>query len=556
MTHLLAKVFEPKTNGPEMAVLLTSLLNIPVSSTTLVKEIEEHPNYPSLLSISDVLNSYGIENVGIRIDPAQFLNVPAPFLTQLQGQKSNTLFFTVVKEISNDFVLLFDPEKHRWAKLDLTNFLKRCSMIVLLAEAQEGAGEKNYKKIVLQERRKNIVNAASILSIPSIFIIAAMLVLAGHGLNALLAFIFSITTISGLAISSLLILYELDQYNPLLQQICSSGKKVNCGAVLQSKAAKVGGISWAALGFSYFMGMLLMPLFSGITDPTTVFVLSWINALAIFYVPFSIYYQWKVAKQWCTLCLAVQGILIVQFVISFIGQWYWLSNFSDITYQTPLRVIAAFVVPFIFINQFIPALQKAKENKRNYTELQKLKHNRQVFEAVLHKQKHLSNIPKGLGIRLGNSNASYKLIKVCNPYCKPCSKAHSPMEKLLENNPDIEIQILFTASNDKNDAMNLPVKHLLAIEEKYNEVVLKQALDDWYLAENKNYDTFAAKYPMLSELEKQELKIEKMKNWCDDASIISTPTFFVSISDEKDEPSYYQLPEIYNVADLKYFFSI
>ena len=86
--------------------------------------------------------------------------------------------------------------------------------------------------------------------------------------------------------------------------------------------------------------------------------------------------------------------------------------------------------------------------------------------------------------------------------------------------------------------------------------MIKQALDDWYLAENKNYEAFAAKYPMNGELKRQEAKIETMKNWCDKTEIAFTPTFFVSVPNDDGSTRYYQLPEIYTVADLKYFFSV
>jgi hypothetical protein len=81
-------------------------------------------------------------------------------------------------------------------------------------------------------------------------------------------------------------------------------------------------------------------------------------------------------------------------------------------------------------------------------------------------------------------------------------------------------------------------------------------LDDWYLAEKKDYEVFAAKYPMNGELKQQNAKVEAMKNWCDTTGIEFTPTFFVSMPSEGNETVYYQLPSIYSVVDLKYFFAV
>jgi uncharacterized membrane protein len=86
--------------------------------------------------------------------------------------------------------------------------------------------------------------------IPALIIIAEILAFKQSGAEVFLPSIFSLLTLSGCLVAILLLWYELDQHNPVLQQICSAGKKINCGAVLQSKASKILGISWSAIGFS------------------------------------------------------------------------------------------------------------------------------------------------------------------------------------------------------------------------------------------------------------------------------------------------------------------
>ena len=55
-----------------------------------------------------------------------------------------------------------------------------------------------------------------------------------------------------------------------------------------------------------------------------------------------------------------------------------------------------------------------------------------------------------------------------------------------------------------------------------------QALDDWYLAEKKDYDAFALKYPMNGELQQQKDKIIAMREWCDAMKIRATPTIYIN----------------------------
>ncbi len=68
---------------------------------------------------------------------------------------------------------------------------------------------------------------------------------------------------------------------------------------------------------------------------------------------------------------------------------------------------------------------------------------------------------------------------------------------------------------------------------------------------------FAARYLMNGELTEQSAKIEAMRSWCNKVKIEFTPTFFIALPANNLDGTiaYYQLPDIYSVADLKYFFS-
>jgi protein-disulfide isomerase len=173
-----------------------------------------------------------------------------------------------------------------------------------------------------------------------------------------------------------------------------------------------------------------------------------------------------------------------------------------------------------------------------------MKKDGRIFEALMAKQKKITGSTEGLGITLGNPQAQHTLVKVCNPYCGPCAKAHPEIHELIRQNSNIKVQVIFTATVEETDRRSKPVKHLLAIAEKQNEQLTKQALDDWYLPEKTDYEVFAAKYPMNGELNVQNAKVKAMQNWCEEVKIEVTPTFFVNG---------YQLPENYKVTDLTYF---
>jgi protein-disulfide isomerase len=132
---------------------------------------------------------------------------------------------------------------------------------------------------------------------------------------------------------------------------------------------------------------------------------------------------------------------------------------------------------------------------------------------------------------------------VCNPYCGPCAIAHPVLDEIIHNNKNVKLKLIFTATNDKDDKRGVAARHLLAIYEKHDALQTQQALDDWYLADRKDYNVFAAKYPLNGEIKKQEKEIEIMKEWCKEAEISFTPTLFING---------HRLPEKYKIEELKY----
>jgi protein-disulfide isomerase len=87
-----------------------------------------------------------------------------------------------------------------------------------------------------------------------------------------------------------------------------------------------------------------------------------------------------------------------------------------------------------------------------------------------------------------------------------------------------------------------PVKHLMALYEKKDKNLIQRALNDWYRSDEKDYEAFAGKYQLNGELQEQGHRLENMDSWCRKTGISFTPTFFVNG---------HQLPEVYNVEDLK-----
>ena len=301
-------------------------------------------------------------------------------------------------------------------------------------------------------------------------------------------------------------------------------------------------LSWSEIGFFYFTGGLLALLFAGSIVVDSIAIVAWLNILAIPYTVFSIYYQWRVAKQWCILCLVVQALLVSGGVNVIVNGLLFSSLHLSLSFI--VNIVMLYLLPVVIwfaIKPHIIKLQEAKNTKREYL---RIKFNIEIFDTLLKKQTPITVSAEGLGINLGNPAAANTLIKVCNPYCGPCARAHPKIESLLEQHNNLQVKIIFTVPNEEDNFITKPVRHLLAIEEKKDEAVIRKALDDWYLEEKKNYDFFASKYPMNGELSKQGDRIEAMDKWCKQMEVKATPTIFING---------YQLPDAYSIEDLQYF---
>ena len=350
----------------------------------------------------------------------------------------------------------------------------------------------------------------------------------------------------GIAASVLLLIYETDKNNVFVRNICSAGKQTNCDAVLDSKASKVWGISWAEIGFCYFAATTLWLLFPGISFNDKINGISIANVFAAPYILFSIYYQWKVLKQWCPLCLTVQAALLLELIWSIANFWATSIPFHlliDSVFLWKMLSLAFCVfLPIVAWYGIKPLFTKSKDAHLYAAAYKRLQYNPEIFNSLLAQQAKAPDGWQQLGISIGNLDAENVIIKVCNPYCRPCAMMHSVLEEIINHNKNVQLRIIFKTDNSEKDKGSIVVKHLLAIAAEGNPFKTKLALDDWYLANKIDYNAFALKYVMNGESKAQASKLDAMSTWCKEAEIPHTPTVFVNG---------YLLPENYEVKELK-----
>ena len=77
--------FRPLSNATAVTLALIKQLKVKVTETTLADKLENHPEFPSLLAISDCLTDFAIPHEAYKIDKNDFdaTNLEFPFVAHL-----------------------------------------------------------------------------------------------------------------------------------------------------------------------------------------------------------------------------------------------------------------------------------------------------------------------------------------------------------------------------------------------------------------------------------------------------------------------------------------
>lgn len=518
--------------------------DIKYTAATLAKSLESHAYFPSLLSMKDTLERYGVLSAAIRKKEYHYSDFEVPFVCSIQENTWPSPNFTIVRFANETKIEYLDPQTNRYIERSYQEFDKIDKDIILLIDGEDKKDEVNYAENKRIERTENIVQFLPILIVLLAIACSFTYLALNYSLSgSWTAFLFLSTSLVGLISSVLLLWHDVDAHNPFLKEVCGGhGRKLNCDAVLNSNGATFFGIKWSLWGGAYFATMFV----SHILFPSQlVYTMLWtIISLAVTpYIIYSIFYQWKIVKQWCPLCLSVQAVLFLNAIISTIALYTGAKIVLDwFTVATVIIVGSAFLTAGYYLVKIAKGSKESSDYEKKW---KRLRYNPDVFNHLLSQTAPIISSHEQLGIIIGNPDAKNEIVKVCNPYCSPCSRAHPELENILMQNEDVKVRIIFTATGEDGDIRNNPVAHFLAIDENYDKNVMREALNHWYSAKIKDYDAFAGKFPMNGELQQQSSKIRAMDEWCVKMKVRATPTYYVNG---------HELPESYRINELRNIF--
>jgi len=523
----------------ENSIIHTFLVkaNVPFTGLGLKETIMAHPEAGTLLAVGDILDDYNIENISVRITPEELCKIDTPFISQLQTPEKEFVLITTVGIDKIEYV-----NRHgRSTKLPFSEFREKWSGIALMTEVTGGSREKGYAL----NRVRNILSRVRLpFVITSLFLMTVYWGIYRNLSQAHGTFIACfVLLLSGAIVTTLLVIQSVAGGNSFVHRLCNISRLTRCNDILESSAASIGGVvSWSEVGWVYFTGSLLSMSFA----PGSLPVLQLINICALPYTCWSIYYQWKIAKQWCPFCISIQLLLWSTFILSTISLHG--LGLGSLTFDNCLATAVCFLTPVTFAWLTFPFIKKAMQAAPLRAELHRIKTSEAFFKASLAGQEKVSFEGYDQDIVFGDPHAPYEITVVSNPYCSPCARMHQRVNDLLSKLPArVKLRYVFAVAGPDNEERDQAIKYLIAAYHQYGQGTAEEIYSMWYSADTVNFDRTFARYPVKMDDPVLDAILASHSEWCRRAGITATPTVYLNGS---------KLPGEYELEDLKHFIRV
>lgn len=495
-------------------------LGIRINALRIEEAYASHPLPHSIRSLSDTLDELQVENSVYALTFEQLFEIEGPFIVAVGREEYP--FYLVEKLDKRGGILFLRTVANRSLRLTFEQFRAVWKGVTLMAEKGKNTQEDSRIVYWLKQGLWRVDRTAGfgIAALAAFFLITGILQVPAEGDWRYLI------KSAGVLVSLLAVLKS--SFDPrLAQRFCRHGQKADCNEVFHSAGAKLfGWISLGELSLAYFTASLLWGVFIA-KDPSPVFIV--LDVLAFLPVIYSLAWQIYHGK-WCTLCLAIDFILIVdllgEILLWGIAPRKW--HFQMLTGGMGFGCM--FALCLLAVKRIVEEAEKAERT----LPLLKYRNERllsipDVFWKLLREQPPQPVGSKAVSAVSNFLEAEHSITLVMNPLCPKCVAVHR-MVGLLEG---YRIRLVFWG--DEADRKSCDVaKMLIAVGLEFGWDAVNRAIAAWYERQE-----FPEGMPQCCDTEEI---LEAQLEYCRKIRVEGTPTVLV---DDR------RIPEIYDAADLK-----
>ncbi|MBV6440821.1 MAG: hypothetical protein DYG98_19900 [Haliscomenobacteraceae bacterium CHB4] len=491
-----------------------------------LSELKLHPDYPSLLSVSDALHAWGIENYLLELKEPSLaalseFSLPIITFSQVLGKA------IIIIKTTDDAIFYYTSEGKSLKQISAEDFFERWQPIVLVAYPKKETGKIKY---IINKLKSNTLQ----LAIGALLLIIFFLFINQITLDISLTYIsLFLIKLLGLAITVMLFKYKTSGDKNLIDKVCKATGDSDCYKVLNSPVSNLyGAFELSGLGMAYFSsGVTSLAILSSFNLSYAISFSFCFSLLPAFFSFFSVWYQKFIIKKWCFLCI---GTFLVCWLEVLVASLYIKSDRLIITPVAFLIGLFLFLLFFLSTWLYEKHILFNDSLKDSIKKLNSIKYDVKIFDFLLQSGKQVSL--EGVDKITVDDNGKHVLTIVTNPACAPCAKLHNELKSLILNKKlPFKINIIFAAGDDLLQEKYSMAKNALQNIDKFGRNIFWEKPEEVYYQDKQaSYDIAAEKYNKI---------LTNQHDWCA-KNIKHTPTIFFNDR---------VLPDCYSISDLYYF---
>jgi hypothetical protein len=487
----------------------------------LGRQIRKHPNSNSLAAYHYILSWIGIENLGVHVSADTLAtDIPMPAVAHLNRNDGE---FVMVKSMDSNTAKITNGGKTENMPRHEFDTIFTGSCIAMAADADIIIDKKDFAQWIIGHFAKHIL--------PVIVGIAIILRIITMPDLDILDIVSIALYIIGLTVSGMLFLKSEGLRLQLTEALCKSGGEASdCSAVTNSKGGKLFGIlSWSDVGMIYFTTMLIAVLTFGYAQINAIIFA--VAVLSSTYVLYSIWYQWRIVRTWCPLCLIVQGVLLAQLATAIYGLSVLPLQFGIWSFMI-LCIIAITTVAIFFILK--PTIESSIKYPYLEASYMRFRLDTLALYASSAQRRDMSRVSQ----IMINPQSPNIVTFVFSPFCGPCVAKIKDILALPEKY-DIGLRVVFCIKDYENEHEWPIVEYFL---EQYMES--PNALLKFMQEYAENYSVIRERYKNFVPQNEEAIKsvIAAHNEWFSANGFIGTPVLLY-----KD----IALPPEYTITDIE-----
>lgn len=490
-------------------------------SDYLCEQFEKLPHNNSLADYHYILSWIGIDNMAVHVSPDTLATeLPLPAIVHLDN---NGVPFAIVDKMDDDTVIMTAGKSTRSVSRENFDNAFSGNCVVFAADTPNVMNKKDFIRWLIIKISKHILS--------TMLIIAMIICLLTPSID-IFEVIYSVLFLSGLATSVMLFFKQEGGQIKLADTICHSGGEfTSCNTIMSSKGGKIFDIiSWSDIGVIYFATAFISLLIIGYDGLGL--IISILSLISFPYVFYSIWYQWRKIRKWCPLCLIVQAVFIVQFIVTII-------TFNNIETQfNPLSLIVFCIIGIIIATSLF-VLKPAINNAIKYPFMEKdfraFRNQVEVKNFLMNKTHYDMSTVNQI---IFNPDAKDIITFVFSTFCGPCLIKIKGILQLFVKY-DIGLRIVMPLKNIENEKELSLIEYFISqyyeSPEKFIQLLRRYSED--YTAIRQKYGTFKA-----PNSERVYSIVNSHFRWFHSNDINGTPAVLFNNN---------KLPDYYNLHDLE-----